>query len=267
MGYGRTVLSPAAFALLALASFPSAAEGQTRSGSSLTAQANYPYHCDHRWTAGYNGEPGAFGPGGAQEWVPQNMGASTCSIAHLGINGRVETSHLVPGTGTVTVARVKSGPDPAAISIATVRSFQGRDSNGKYSDTCCMGVSETPTINPTPNDITEIPVNFRVEAQQFDPNSGRAGWHDWVVVNVHGTSGTLPIHDNGDPKPFDAFTPPAANDHNTFWHFPQIDPNEHNQNRWNAPGFEVLMNYDWCPATAPARARQAQAGCATERGP
>ena len=97
---------------------------------------------------------------------------------------------------------MKSGSNPAPISIATVRSFQGRDQQGQYSDTCCQGVSETETVYPKPNDITEIPVNFRVEAKQYDPNTGQAGWFDWVVVNVHGETGTLPIHDNGEPKPF-----------------------------------------------------------------
>lgn len=248
-------------ALVALLVLPGVAGAQSKSnqGSSLSAAANYPYHCDYRWTAGYGGQPGGFGPGGYQEYEPQYIAPSTCTILHLGINGRVDTSHLVPGTGTVTVARVKSGPDPAPISIATIRSYQGRDQQGQYSDTCCQGVSETETVNPTPNAITEIPVNFRVEAVQFDPNSGRAGWHDFVAVNVHGSTGTLPMHDDGQPKPFGPSR--RADDYNTLWYFPQIDPSQHNQNRWDAPGFEVLMNYDWCPASTTARARATQAGC------
>jgi hypothetical protein len=256
----------AALVLVVVSAAPGVAAAQgSRSnlGSPLTAEANYPYHCDYRWAAGYNGEPGAFGPGGAQEWTPTYIGPSTCTIAHLGRSGNPDTSHLVPGTGTVTVARVKSGPNPAAISIATVRSFQGRDSQGQYSNTCCQGVSETPTVTPTPNGITEIPVNFRVEAKEFDPNTNQAGWHDYVVVNVHGTTGTLPMNDNGEPKPFAASGGPSPNDYNAFWHFPQIDPSQTNQNRWFAPGFEVLMNYDWCPAAAAGRARQAQAGCSS----
>jgi hypothetical protein len=201
-----------------------------------------------------------------QVYTPMFIGPSTCSISHLGLSGRPETSHLVPGTGIVTVARVRSGPDPAPISIATVRSFQGRDQQGGFSNTCCQGISETPIVNPTPNGITEIPVNFRVEAKEFDPNTNQAGWHDHVVVNVHGSTGTLPIHDNGQPKPLTASATPAPDDYQTFWHFPQIDPSQTNQNRWIAPGFEVLMNYDWCPAASASTARAAQAGCATQGG-
>jgi hypothetical protein len=193
--YGRSMRPPRkalALAVVSLAALPGAAAAQTRSnlGSPLSAPANYPYGCETRWSAGYNGQPGAFGPGGSQEWTPTPIGPSTCSIAHIGLNGKPETSHLVPGTGTVTVARVKSGPNPAPISIATVRSFQGRDQQGQYSNTCCRGVSETPTVTPTPNAVTEIPVNFRVETQQFDPNTNRAGWHDIVVVNVQAGPGT-----------------------------------------------------------------------------
>ena len=43
-------------------------------------------------------------------------------------------------------------------------------------------------VNPTANAITEIPVGFRVEVQQYDPNQpSKVGWHDIVAVNVHGT--------------------------------------------------------------------------------
>ena len=253
-----------AAALLAL---PATAPAQSRTGlgSPLTAAPNYPYHCDYRWSAGYGGQPGAFGPGGYQEYTPTLIGASDCALWHLGMNGKPETSHLVPGTGTVTVARVKSGPNPAPISIATIRSYEGRDQQGMLVSTCCQGVSETQTITPTPNAVTEIPVNFRVEAQAFDPNTNRAGFHDIVAVNVHGTSGTLPLHDKGGPKPFTA-SPTPTDDFGIFWHFPQVDPSQHNQNRWSAPGFEVLMNYDWCPAPPAGRARQAQAACATQGG-
>ncbi len=250
-----------AVVLVVLVALPGTAPAQSKTaGSSLSAAANYPYHCDWRWAAGYGGQQGAFGPGGQQEYTPFYVGPSTCSIGHLGLNGQQGTSHLVPGTGTVTMARVKSGPNPAPVSIATVRSFQGRDQQGQYRDTCCQGISETPTVTPVPNGITEIPVNFRVEAQAFDPNTNRAGFHDIVVVNVHGNTGTLPIHDNGEPKPFAAGAS-SPNDHQTFWYFPQIDPSQTNQNRWDAPGFEVLMNYDWCPA---ARVRQAGGGCAVQ---
>ena len=246
----RPALVLVSFLLLgALPSAVASAQSVTGQGSSLAPAANYPYSCDTRWVAGYAGSPGAFGPGGSQEYVPQRFGPSTCSIWQAGVRGQVKTTHLVPGKGTVTVARVKSGPNPAPVSIGTVRRFSGRNpSDGTFSETCCRGVSQTPVVNPTPNAITEIPVNVLVDAQPFDPNTNRAGFHDIVVVNIHGDSGTLPIADLGGPKP--AFGTPAG-DPGAFWYFPKFDPSVDNQNQWSANGFEVLMNFDWVAAGPP----------------
>lgn len=232
---------------------PATAQAQKTQGSSLAAPANYPYHCDYRWSSG------PFGPGGYQEFVPVQIGASTCSIWQGGVPSQAQLSHLVPGTGTVTKARVRSGPNPAAISIATVRLYEGRSQTvpGGIEQTCCAGVSETPPVTPTPNAVTEIPVNFRVEAQPYDPNTGRAGFHDVVVVNAVGTTGTLPIHDRGGPKPFGLTLAPDS----IYWYFPKFNPSQNNQNQWFAPGFEVLMNYDWTPDAPKACAAAATQAC------
>jgi hypothetical protein len=234
----RGIIAAGVGALVAISLLPSMAVAAE--GSDLSAPANYPYHCDYRWSPGYNGQPGAFGPGGYQEYVPEYIGPSTCSLWQIGSS--TENTHLVPGTGTVTLARVKSGANPAPVSIATVRQFTGRDQQGGEVTTCCYGISQTVVINPTPNAVTEIPVNLRVEAKPFDPNTNSAGWHDIVAVNVHGETGTLPMSDRGGPKPLIA----PSGDYGALWYFPKFNPSEHNQNKWSASGFEVLMNYDWC---------------------
>lgn len=243
----RRLSRPVLILLTALAVLPSAASAQiSGQGSPLTSTANYPYHCETRWMPGVPGNPGGFGPGGYQDYVEQVFGPSTCTVFQTG--NTPGTSHIVPNSGKVTVARVKSGPNPAPVSIATVRQFTGkRPSDGQLLTTCCAGISETPTVNLTPNAVTEIPVNFLVESKPYDPNNpGVAGYRDWVVVNAHGSTGTLPIHDSGLPRPIG----PVASDPGTVWHFPQIDPSQNNQNAWIANGFEVLMNYDWVPTAA-----------------
>ena len=251
---GVMLRRPAVLAFVALvvaAVSPAIASAQiSGQGNPLTSPANYPYHCETRWMPGTPGNPGGFGPGGYQDYVEQPIGPSTCTIFQTGATPG--TSHIVPNSGKVTVARVKSGPNPAPVSIATVRQFTGkRPSDGQLVTTCCQGISETETVNLTPNGITEIPVNFLVESKPYDPNNpGVAGYRDWVVVNVHGTTGTLPISDAGLPRPIIA----PAGDAGAVWHFPQIDPSQTNQNAWIASRFEVLMNYDWVPtsATTPA---------------
>lgn len=243
----RRLSRPVLIVLTALAVLPSMASAQiSGQGSPLTSTANYPYHCETRWMPGVPGNPGGFGPGGYQDYVEQFVGPSTCTVFQTG--NTPGTSHIVPNSGKVTVARVKSGPNPAPVSIATVRQFTGkRPSDGQLLTTCCAGISETPTVNPTPNAVTEIPVNFLVESKPYDPNNpGVAGYRDWVVVNAHGSTGTLPIHDSGLPRPIG----PVPSDPGVTWHFPQIDPSQNNQNAWIANGFEVLMNYDWVPTAA-----------------
>jgi hypothetical protein len=258
----RRVIAAGVGALVGISLLHSTAVAQINNqGSNLNAPANYPYHCDYRWSAGYNGQPGAFGPGGKQEYVPEYIGPSTCSLWQIG--NSTQTTHLVPGTGTVTRARIKSGANPAPVSIATVRQFTGRDQQGYLVTTCCRGVSQTAVINPTPNAITAIPVNFRVEVKAFDPNTNSAGWHDIVAVNVHGESGTLPMSDYGGPKPLIA----PEGDPGALWYFPKFNPSEDNQNKWTASGFEVLMNYDWCPASGGALRRAQDTGCPTSTPP
>lgn len=258
----RRTVRAVAVALAALTAFPALASAQiSGQGNPLTAAANYPYHCETRWMPGVPGNPGGFGPGGYQDYVEQPLGPSTCTVFQTGATPG--TSHIVPNSGKVTVARVKSGPNPAPVSIATVRQFTGkRPSDGQLVTTCCQGISETETVNLTPNGITEIPVNFLVESKPYDPNNpGVAGYRDWVVVNIHGTTGTLPMHDAGLPRPIG----PLAGDPGAVWHFPQIDPNQTNQNAWIANRFEVLMNYDWVPTSAttpPAAAETCTRGLA-----
>lgn len=251
--FGSAALISALAAVVAALS-PAAASAQiSAQGSPLTSSANYPYNCDTRWVPGYGNTPGGFGPGGYQDFVAQDFYAlsggvrSSCTIFQTGAT--VQTSHIVPNSGKVTVARVKAGPDPAPVSIATVRQFTGkRPSDGQLVTTCCQGISETPAVSLTPNAVTEIPVGFLVESKPYDPDKpGVAGYRDWVVVNVDVTTGgTLPIHDNGLPRPVG----PVTTDQGATWYFSQIDPSQTNQNAWIANGFEVLMNYDWVPTPA-----------------
>lgn len=234
-----------AFALLTLVVLmaPSAAVAQiSGQGSPLKSPANYPYGCDTRWQAWddlFRMDPIDFYAFGGYTVH------STCTIFQTGATAA--TSHIVPNSGKVTVARIKSGANPAPVSIATVRQYTGkRPSDGQLTTTCCKGISQTPQVNLTPNGITEIPVNFLVESKPYDPqNPSVAGWRDWVVINVATHEGTLPIYNNGSHP-----VAPVSNDEGGTWHFPHIVPNQDNQNAWIANGFEVLMNYDWVPTEA-----------------
>jgi hypothetical protein len=228
--------------LCALAGSGGVASGQVAHGSPLTSPANYPYGCETRWLPG-------FPP--ASEFQPTVIGPSTCSMFQAGTT--IDNTHLVPGPGTVTTARVKSGPNPAKLSIATVRRYFKPNSQGVMEYTCCQGISETPPFDPTPNAVTEVPVNLLVSTQQ--PENGQTGWWDIVVVSALGP-GTLPMSDLGSHPNL-----PGAGVLNTTWAYPKLAPNDNHPAGWDAPGFEVLMQYSWCPSTG---GRAALRACPTK---
>ncbi len=214
-------------------------------GSPLVTPANYQYGCETRW---------AFPGPGQTAYQPITIGPSTCTIWQSGTT--TANSHLVPGTGTVTTARVRSGPNPAPISIATIRRYFKPNQQNQMEYVCCQGISTTPVVQPTPNGVTEIPVNLIVMTQQ--PENGQTGYWDIVAVNVHGP-GSLPMAELGPHEYALGSNPP-----NATWQYPMVAPNDSNMNTWDAPNFEVLMQFDWCPKIAGTRAVAApRAGCAS----
>jgi hypothetical protein len=251
---GRHVAAAVAGALLlALASAaalaPAGAMAQQKTqGSPLTAAANYQYGCETRWL------PGSTPPFDMQ---PITIGPSTCTIFQSGTT--TDDTHLVPAPGTILSARIKSGPNPAPLQITTMRRYFKPNAQGQMEYTCCHGISQTPTFQPKPNDITEVPVNLLVSTQQ--PENGQTGWWDIVAVSAEGP-GTLPIADRG-PHP----TIGSPGMPTTFWYYPKVAPSENNQNEWSASNFEVLMNFTWCPGTGRTAAAVAAQACPSTAPP
>jgi hypothetical protein len=238
----RLAVGAAMIAALAVAD-PVEAETRTQ-GSTLASPANYSYGCETRWMPGLS------------TYDPLYVGPSTCTIFWSGTD--VSKSTFVPGSGTILTARVKSGPNPAPLQISTIRRYFKPDSSGVMQYTCCFGVSQTATFTPTPNAVTEVPVNLAVSTQQ--PENGQTGWFDLVAVTAEGP-GSLPISDLGPHSAYAGSEVPA-----TYWYFPKIAPSADNQNQWFAPNFEVLMNFTWCSGAATGRATT-RAACAPDAPP
>lgn len=240
----HTLRRAAALAILtllaSLATTTSVSAQSKTQGSPLAAAANYAYGCETAWLP-------PFPP--SMEASPIPSGASTCTIFQSGTT--TDDMHLVPATGTIVSARVKSGANPAPLQITTMRRFFKPNAMGQMQYTCCQGISQTATFQPTPNAITEVPVNLLVSTQQ--PENGQTGWWDIVAVSAEGP-GSLPIADLG-PNP--ALASPGMP--TTFWYYPKVAPSASNQNEWSASNFEVLMQYDWCPSTTGTTAAAAAA--------
>lgn len=123
---------------------------------------HYQYGCETAWLP-------PFPP--AVDAQPIQGGASTCTIFQSG--STLDDTHLVPASGTILSARVKSGAHPAPLQITTMRRYFKPDAQGQMEYTCCAGISQTATFQPTPNAVTEVPVNLRVSTQQ--PENARRG--------------------------------------------------------------------------------------------
>jgi hypothetical protein len=147
--------------------------------------------------------------------------------------GTAANTYVPLGRGTITRARVRSGPNPAPLRIAILSSGSGL---------CCTAQVSSQPFQPVPNGVTEVTVNLPVAAG-LDRNRGGSQFTDFVGVTAVG-SGTLPVADTG-VRALGA--DPAA----AFLH-PELTNNNSNTDVGYGPGYEVLLQVDWCgiPAVA-----------------
>jgi hypothetical protein len=99
-----------ALALAALSLLPAAASAQTRTqGTPMSIPATATWGCETRWLPGY------IYP---YEYQPQQIGG-LCTMFMPGTN--TDNTHLVPGNGTVTKVRVRSGSNPAPLKVTVMK--------------------------------------------------------------------------------------------------------------------------------------------------
>lgn len=247
-------LALAVLACLALLVLPAGATAQSvaAQGSPLTANPSYPYNCETRWI---------LGSSPPFDYTPYYVGPSTCGM--FGPGTSTADSHLVPGPGRVTSARVKSGATPAPLTITILRQYTGIDQANPAGSvtTCCLVMHESAVFTPTANAITEVPLDFPVETKLFDPQTKQAGYHDIVGINVQG-EGSLPIADRGNRSSNAGKDVPAVH-----MGFPAPKPGQNVNYGWYAGGFELLMNYSWCAGAATRQACGKPTGPVPPTGP
>jgi len=239
----------AACALALLSAGPATA--QTTKGSTLQNAPNTTFGCEVA--------PGTalFAP----ELILEPHGLPSCSWWSEGSAAVVgdPRSSRVPGTGTVTKVRVRSGSNPAPIRIAILRSTDGM---------CCEAVRVTEPVQPAANRVSEFEVNLPVElVKGIVPSTGETiAWTDMVGVSAAAGAGTLPIHDQGPGT----HTPEAAiSNPNVLLSnmtAPELLPTDGIRiSGRGGPGYEVLLQFDHvrCPTNAYGQplARAAQVGC------
>jgi len=139
----------------------------------------------------------------------------------------------VIGQGTITSARVRSGANPAPLQITILSSGGGL---------CCTVQRHSPTFQPAPNAISEMPLNLPAEAG-LDPNRAGSQFTDIVAVSAVGP-GDIPVFDYGPNTHADlsASGVPAS----SFLH-PQLAPGQSNTDVGYSSGWETLLNVTWTP--------------------
>src|SRR3954471_1170637 len=155
-------------------------------GSPLTNPSNAAFGCESAVTQDF--ATGLF------LVTPQGLPSCTWWTNGGGTPGQTFTSY-VPGTGTVTNVRVRSGPQPAPLRISILRSngvgtYQSSGTGG-----CCFGERESAIVQPAPNQISEFTVNFPVESVRI-PEQG-VQYVDIVAISAIAGTGTLPVFDAG----------------------------------------------------------------------
>lgn len=173
-------------------------------------------------------------------YVKQPTGVTSCTAWQPGTT--IDNTHLVPGPGTVTTVRVKSGPNPAPLRVTIVkRLFQTHPVTGQITDAiCCTGTGvESATFQPTPNAVTEVPVNLKVTTTPS--TNGASGHHDIVAISGVGP-GDLPITSTGEHS-LNAGVLSTTPTMQIF--YPKVETGLQGQAQHDYANYVVLMNYDW----------------------
>jgi len=215
-----------------------AAQAQSATlGSSLAAAADATFGCETYFQVG----------DGAGNYYAFPSNQPTCTWWQTGVYQRPSDPRqaFVPGDGTVTRVRVRSGSNPAPVRVTILRQSASIGPSGElYDFACCFGRSESPIFTLTPNAITELVVNLPVESHRDTANGIAVA--DAVGVSAGAGAGTLPIANVG-PHTTDAFITPGSV--NAGWVYPKFQPTgEGRTDHSGGPGWELLLQYDWTAA-------------------
>lgn len=222
---------------VAFAAAPGTAAGQGMVlGSPLTAEPNVALGCET--------QPTLTDSSGNYALAPSNQ--PSCTWRQSGVFGVSDYSDprtsSVPADGRITSIAVRSGPNPAQLRFVILRQLAQPD-NGSA---CCFFVSETEPVQPQPNTVTTFATNLTV-VRNVDADGVLAA--DLVGVSAVSGTGSLPLHSTGQHNAFQLTQPGSVNAGAIY---PRIgaqpsDSNGGGRSEAGLPGWEVLMQWTWCP--------------------
>ena len=239
-------------ALIALLVLPAAAlgQGQTR-GNALANPANATFGCESvpDIAIGFDG-------------VFMNPGLGSASCTWYDAGSTVAAGTIAPGPGVVTKVRVRSGPNPSPLRVAILESLQSR-ATIEAGGSCCSVERESAVFQPTPNAITVVDVNLPVTPQKTEG----LNIVQFVGLSAAADGGTLPVFDPG-PAAHTVEAAAFGGAPTNVVFSPALAPNgQAALNGRAAPGWELLMNFDWVPCAGAGGRAVAKAAQACGAGP
>ena len=222
----RCAAAAAAIAALTLALAP-AAPAQQSFGAHLNRPANATFGCES-----YPVFVPLFGP--TLVGLPDPR---SCTWTSAGTFGNLAETANVPGDGTVTRVRIRTGPTTGPMQVVVLRSLSDAPTQETLPapSQCCQIPVASQVFVPAPNAVTTVPVNLPVQAGR---NAQGIGTFDALGLSILAPGVTIPAHDttaqDGGRSP--AFFSPA------------VAVGTQNVNRNGAKGVQLLLNADWSPA-------------------
>ncbi len=199
-----------------------AAQGPTTFGADLNRPANAPFGCDSH-------PVGTF-----RVFNPDPNSCTWSSSGSLTIPAT--ESPIVPGDGTVTTVRVKTGPSGGGLQgsgpmqVVVLRSL----GSGGGGPQCCLIAAASPVFTPAENAVTAVPVNLRVQ----NNNTGGINTLDSLGLSVLAPGVRIPAYYDG------------GNDLTSTVFSPAVQLGTQNVNRNGSSGAKLLINADWIPVGA-----------------
>lgn len=225
-------------ALAVLLLVPAAAAGQQTRGNALVNPANGGFGCESVPDILFGVDGVVMNPG---------LGSASCTWYDAGAGGAppgsaASAGTIVPGPGVVTKVRVRSGPNPSPLRVAILESLQSR-ATVAAGGSCCSVERESAVFQPAPNTVTEVDVNLPVTPARTEG----LNIVQFVGLSAAADGGTLPVFDPG-PAAHTVEAAAFGGAPTNVVFSPALVPGAGAAlNGRAAPGWELLMNFDWVP--------------------
>lgn len=164
--------------------------------------------------------------------------ARSCTYWTVGSYESIAESHIVPsGRSTLTAGRVRVGPTTGPMQFIVMRYLKEPSSSDPAG--CCFPVGNSGVFTPTPNSVTEVPMNVPVR-NEIDQATGIANF-DTLAISVLAPNVPIPAYYTG------STTSNSSPFSGVFW--PHVAPGTERTDQGGFRGYQILINGEYVPAS------------------